>query len=111
MNFRRVGSGEARWALHHSWVGRQPVDVADQEPGISDSGQARVERQLQGISVQTAPDVGLADTGDAGASLDDSIAFHAAYALRFASGSNSGIQISPPASGWCSKRTRTGIPM
>ena len=99
VHFGDARAGEAGRAAHRTGIGGEPVDVARREAGVRDRGEAGVERELERIAPEAAPDLGLPDPGDRGAPFED---------LHHASpGSNSGSQTSSR----CSNTTRTRIPI
>src|SRR4030095_13579287 len=94
-----AGTREAGSAAHPAGIGREAVDVARREAGVRDRREARIERELERIAPEAAPDLRLADPGERGAAFVD---LH-----QPPTGSNSGIQTSSR----CSKITRTRIPI
>ena len=94
-----AGAGEAGSAADRARIGGEAVDVARRQAGVGDRGEAGVERELERVAPEAAPDLGLPDPGQRSAAFQD---FH--HALT---GSNSGIHTSSR----CSNTTRTRIPI
>ena len=90
-------AGEPRRRVHVAWVGGEPVDVGAGQPGVLDSRQGSVDREVERVPVQAAADVGLSDPRDRSGALA-----HEPPARGLNSGSHT--------SSWWSKLTSTGMP-
>ncbi len=86
----RARAGETGRRAHRPGIGRHPVDVVGGQTGVLDRREATVEGQVERIAEQPAPDVGLADPGDARTSLDDLVFVHGRHSLFSVAGSKRG---------------------